>query len=94
MPRLRQNHDRDTLKDFVDEVNAQCGRFGYRSQKALGDALGVCQATAGNYLKKPESIPFGVLRTLVKLLHPDPVLLLKALGYTTQDIQKIKGESQ
>lgn len=93
MPRLRQNHDRDSLKDFVDEVNAQCARFGYRSQKALGDALGVCQATAGNYLRKPESIPLGALRNLVKLLHPDPVLLLKALGYTMKDIQKIKGDT-
>ena len=94
MPRLRQNHDRDTLNDFVGEVNAQSARFGFRSQKALGDALGVCQATAGNYLRKPESMPLGILRNLVKLLHPDPVLLLKALGYTTKDIQELKGEKQ
>lgn len=94
MPRIRQYAERDAMKDFIAEVNAQCGRFGYKSQKALGEALGVCQATAGNYLRKPESIPFGALRALVKLLHPDPVLLLKALGYTSKDIQKLKGGFQ
>ena len=91
MPRIRQNADRDSMRDFVDEVNAQCGRHGYKSQRSLGDALGVCQATAGNYLKKPECIPFGTLRSMVKLLRLDPVIILKALGYTAADIKKLKG---
>ena len=49
MPRIRQYAERDTMKDFVAEINAQCGRYGYKSQKSLGNALGVCQSTAGNY---------------------------------------------
>ena len=92
MPRIRQYAERDAMNDFVAEINAQRARFGYQSQMALGDALNVCQATAGNYLRRPDSIPIGVLRNLVILLRPDPNVLLKALGYSTQDIKKLGKE--
>ena len=92
MPRLRQNAERDAIRDFQSEVNAQCGRYGYKSQKSLGTALGVCQATAGSYLKNPDSIQIGTLRAMVKLLRLDPVIVLKALGYTTKDIKNIAGK--
>lgn len=91
MPRIRQNAERDAIRDFQSEVNAQCGRYGYKSQKSLGNALGVCQATAGNYLKNPDCIQFGTLRAMVKLLRLDPMVILKALGYSAKDIQKLKG---
>jgi len=92
MPRIRRNAERDTMKDFLAEVNAQSVRFGYRTQEALGSALGVCQATAGNYLKKPETIRLNALRAMVKVLKLNPVVVLRALGYTTKDIQKITKE--
>lgn len=92
MPRIRQNEEKYATNDFVAEVNAQCGRYGYKSQKSLGNALGVCQATAGSYLKNPDGIPLRILREMVKLLRPDPVVVLKALGYSTQDIKKFAKE--
>lgn len=88
MPRLRQNADRDTMCDFISEVNAQRGRFGLTSQRAFGESVGICQSTAGKYLKDPESMPLGVLRATVKAIKPNPIVLLKALGYTTKDIQR------
>lgn len=91
MPRIRQYAERDAMKDFLAEINAQCGRYGYKSQKSLGEALGVCQSTVGNYLRNPESIPLKVLREMVKILRPDPIIVLKALGYSTKDIQSMKG---
>ena len=91
MPRIRQNAERDAIRDFQSEVNAQCGRYGYRSQRSLGAALGVCQSTAGKFLHDPECITFGTLRAMVKLLRLDPVVVLKALGYSSKDIQKMKG---
>ena len=41
MPRIRQNEEKYAMTDFVAEINAQCGRYGYRSQKSIGNALGV-----------------------------------------------------
>lgn len=88
MPRLRQNADRDVMADFVSELNAQRARFGYDTQRTLGPALDVCPATAGNYIRNPETIPFGVLRKMIKLLKPDPILFLKSVGYSSTDIKK------
>lgn len=93
MPRLRQNAEKDAMRDFVGEVNAQRGRYGYTTQKAFGTALGVCQATAGNYIRDPETISFGMLREMVKVLRLDPVVILKALGYSNKEIQNIRGGS-
>ena len=92
MPRIRQYADRDAMKDFIGEINAQRARFGYDTQRSLAPVLGVCQATAGNYIRNPETIPFGVLRAIVKAVKPDPGILLKALGYSTQDIKKLAKE--
>lgn len=90
MPRLRQNEERDSMKDLLAEINAQCGRYGYRTQQSLADALGVSQPTAGSYLRNPESIQMGKLRAIVKLLRPDPIVVLKALGYSSKDLQKLR----
>ena len=92
MPRIRQYAERDAMKDFIGEINAQRARFGYDAQRSLAPVIGVCQATAGNYIRNPETIPFGVLRAIVKAVKPDPGILLKALGYTTQDIKKLAKE--
>lgn len=90
MSRLRQNADRDTMRDFVSEINAQRGRFGLTSQRVFGKSIGIAQSTAGKYLKDPEAMPLGVLRLLVKTLKPNPIVLLKALGYTTKDIASLQ----
>lgn len=90
MPRIRQNADLYATRDFLAEINAQCGRYGYKSQKALGDALGVCQATARSYLRNPDGIPLGILRAMVKTLKPNPTVVLKAIGYSAADIKKLK----
>lgn len=94
MPRLRQNAEKDAMKDFLDEVNAQCGRFGYKTQESLGSVLGICQGTAGNYLKHPETIRLGVLRSMVKVLRPDPAVMLRMLGYSNQDIKNMSRQIQ
>lgn len=88
MPRIRQKAEEYAMKDLVGEINAQSARYGHRTQAALGDALGVCQATAGSYLKKPESIRLDVLRRMVRTLHLDPMIVLQALGYTRAEINK------
>ena len=89
MPKLRQNAERDAMKDFVAEINAQCGRYGYKTQASLARLLDVCQPTVSNYMKSPETIPLGKLREIVKQLKLDPVVLLKMLGYSTKQIQNI-----
>jgi len=80
--------EQDSIRDFLADVNAQCWRYGYKTQESLGNAIGVSQVTAGAYLRDPRNMAFSTLRRLVKAVKPDPLLLLKAVGYTANDIKK------
>lgn len=92
MAKLAHVAERDALKEFMDEVNAQCWRYGYKTQAELGEVLQVSQPTAGKYLRNPMDMSFCVIRRLIKALKPDPVLFLKACGYTTTDLKKLEKE--
>ena len=89
MGRNRQNPDTDPVQEFLSEINAQCWRFGYKTQSSLGDALGISQVTAGKYLRDLADMKFTTLRKLIRTLRPDPIIVLKALGYQDREIQKI-----
>ena len=81
--------DRDAMNELLGEVNAQRYRFGYLTHQSLGSAIGVCQASASEYLRRPEIIRIGILRRMVKVLKLDPVIVLKALGYTSKEIKNL-----
>lgn len=93
MAKFEHVAERDDLKEFLDEVNAQCWRYGYKTQAALGAALDVSQVTAGKYLRDPADMTFATIRRLVKALKPNPLLFLKACGYTSGDIKKFVKEN-
>ena len=92
MPRIRQYAERDAMKDFLGEINAQRARFGYNTCEEFGKAIGVCTKSARNYLNDPDRIRFDSLRAIVKTIKPNPGIVLKALGYSTQDIKKLARE--
>lgn len=92
MPRIRQNEEADTMRDLVGEINAQRARFGYSTLTEFGKRIGVCQKSAWNYLDDPRKIQLGTLRTIVKEIRPNPGIVLKALGYSSQDIKKLARE--
>lgn len=92
MPRIRQYAERDATKDFLGEINAQRARFGYNTCEEFGKAIGVCPKSAWNYLNDPDRIRLGSLRAIVKTIKPNPGIVLKALGYSTQDIKKLAKE--
>lgn len=92
MAKFEHIADQDAVNKFLEEVNAQCWRFGYRSQAALGLALDVSQVTAGKYLKDPDGMTFATIRKLVKVLKPNPLILLKAIGYTNNDLRQFVKE--
>ena len=79
--------EREALETFMGEVNAQRWRYGYRSYRSLGDALGIAMSTANEYCNNPDGIRLGTLRKMVRLLKLDPMVVLAALGYTSRDIR-------
>lgn len=91
MPRIRQYADRDALKDFISEINAQCARLDM-STNDLGAILGITGRTVLNHRNDPDKIQIGMLREMVKTLKLNPDIVLRALGYTTKDIKKLAKE--
>ena len=89
MPRIRQNADRDAIKDFIGELNAQRARYGYNTMQKFCSAIGVCMKSAYSYMDDPDKIRIGTLRTIVKTIKPNPIIVLKAIGYSSQDIKKL-----
>lgn len=89
MPRIRQNEERDTLRDLEAEIRAQRARHGLETSELFGEAIGVCPKTAWSYGKDPGQVRLSSMRKIVKAIHPDPVVVLKALGYTGQEIRRI-----
>lgn len=92
MAKLEHVSERDDIRAFVEEINAQCWRYGYKTQASLGNALGISQVTAGTYLRDPGNMKLTTLRNLIKTLKPDPMVVLKAFGYSAAEIKKIKEE--
>lgn len=87
MPRIRQKEEIYALNDLVGEIRAQSARFGFRSQAALSRELACAQSTVSELLRDPCVIPLGRLRKLVKVLKLDPVIVMKALGYTEKELR-------
>lgn len=93
MAKTQRTAEQETIDALRGELNAQRWRYGYTSFRSLGDALGIAMDTANNYIKRPETIRIGTLRDMVKLLKPDPMIVLAAVGYTTRDIKKFVKEN-
>ncbi len=89
MPRIRQKADDYAIKDYMGEIKAQSARLGYDTHESLGRAVGLSRPTISKYLKDP-LLYLGTLRNLVQTLKLDPIIVLKVIGYSNNDIKKLK----
>lgn len=94
MPRIRQYAERYAVEDFWKEIDRCCPLAGIQSEnsEALGEKTGVSGHTIRNYKKRLEIMRFDVLRKLVTILHPNPAVILKTLGYSEKEIKKYARE--
>lgn len=89
MPRIRQKAEEYSEDDFRNEINAQRARAGLDTFESFGDAIGVSAKSAWSYTKEPGMIRMKHLRSMVKVIKPDPEIVLKALGYSGKDIRSM-----
>lgn len=90
MPRILQNADKYAREDFQREIRSRQGFYDLMSLRALSDASGIPHSTLWAKLKEPDKLEVSDLRKLVKAICPDPLILLALLGYTKQDIRRMK----
>ena len=89
MPRIRQNMSVYVVNDFKEEVRVRLARLDMK-QGDLAEDSGIPRSTLSKRLNDPDSITVSQLRGIVSAIKPDAGIVLKLLGYTTQDIKKIK----
>lgn len=94
MSKTPRTIEKEALDALRGELNAQRWRYGYTSFKSFGEALGIAMDTANTYIKRPEQIRIGTLRNMVRILKPDPMIVLAAVGYSQRDIKKFIKENQ
>ena len=76
-------------KDFQTEVKIQRVRCDM-AQRELADQVGVVPSVMSNLLANPDKIGVGRLRTIIKVLSLDPIVILRLLGYSDKDIKKLR----
>ena len=92
MAKTQRTVEAEAIDALRGELNAQRWRYGYTTFRSFGDALGIARDTANNYIKRPETIRIDTLRDMVRILKPDPMIILAAVGYTARDIKKFAKE--
>lgn len=92
MSRLRVNPEEAARANFQREVKV-CRVYLDMTQSELADAVGVVPSVMSVLLNNPDKISVGRLRTIIKTLGISPKTVLEFLGYTSKDIQNMKGGS-
>lgn len=90
MPRINQKADEYARADFQREIRTRQGFYDLMSLRALAEASGIPHTTLWAKLKDPDKLEVADLRKLVKVICPDPLILLALLGYSKQDIRRVK----
>lgn len=88
MPRILAKKESYAEEDFRVEIRMRQGQYDLMSQQALADQVGIPRPTLRKRLLELETMNLGELRKIVKVLWPDPVILLKLIGYEGKDIRK------
>lgn len=93
MPTMGYSYQQIAEEDFVREIESASGAALMGSNAALGRAIGMNGQNIGNYKKRPDTIQMGTMRKIVKAIKPKPIVVLRFLGYSTQDIRNFVKEN-
>ena len=70
---------------FRKEVRSRQGYYDLMSQQALAEAIGMPRPTLRKRMLEPAGMSVAELRKLIKMIKPDPGVVLALLGYSGKD---------
>lgn len=92
MPRIRQLEAQYRAGDFWKKVDGKAAEHGYKTDVALGAAVGVQPHTIGNNRSGRSGMKVDTMQKLVAALKPDIRVVLLFLGYSEKEIRAfVKG---
>lgn len=87
MSRLRQLEAQYRAGDFWKKVDGKAAEHGYKTDTALGAAVGVDPKTIGNNRSGRSGMKVDTMQKLVAALKPDIRVVLLFLGYSEKEIK-------
>ena len=87
MPRLRVKADEYAREDFSKELRKNMIDQNIESVKELADMIGMDGRTMYRRMDNIGQLKVSELAALKNVLCPDPVLILRVLGYTNKEIK-------
>lgn len=89
MPRINQKAQEYADEDFRRELYICMANIGLRYDKDLSELSGIPNSTMAKKIHSPSGLTVAQLRKIISAVWPDPVAVLKFLGYSEKDIKKI-----
>lgn len=88
MARLRTEPETAAREAFRKEIRVRRAELDM-NQRGLADSLGVVPSVMSKLLAEPDKISVERLRKIVKTLAPDPIVILKLLGYDNRELKRL-----
>ena len=88
MPRIKAKADVYAREDFSKELRKNMIDQGIDSVKELADMVGLDGRTMYRRMEDINKMKVSELAAIKTVLSPNPVLLLRVLGYTTKEIKE------
>lgn len=90
MSRQKQAPEENAKDLFRREVRVRQGYCDLMSQNQLSASSGIPQSTLSKRLAEPDNFTVAELRKLIETLSPDPLAVLRLVGYSTKDVAKLR----
>ncbi len=89
MPRIHQYADQYADEDFRRELYRNLADQGLRHDQDLAEVSGIPVATMSRKIKDPAGFTVRQLRQIVAGIKPSPYAMLRFLGYTAKEINRM-----
>lgn len=88
MGRTKESYDAAAQAAFEQNLTEKLAGRSITNAETFGNLLGCKKDAALRYRKYPMEMRLTMVRSVVKVLKPDPFLLLEAVGYTKAEITR------
>lgn len=92
MPRIKQLQPIYDEKDFRQEIfRRMADRYSEISVRKLAEEVGISHSSLNQKIRhSTKNLDVHEMRLIIPLLKPDPMVMLRLIGYTSEDIRKFK----
>lgn len=94
MPQIKVYEEKYAREAFWKEVDGKGAMQGLKSNAAIGAAIGITGQCVGKYRRDTFGrMQLKTMQSIVKVLKPDPEVILRLLGYSDKEINKFAKEA-